>query len=130
MSLNRDEIKEQYKWLTSGSKECIVLEQKDYESLMDDNSELSIIEVKECDATKIVQNNQEIFQNAQRIVISFITSQEYSFLNISMFVESIEESLPKSIQKSCEIIFTSHPNETMSDDECCVVVLVKYNEGI
>jgi len=130
MSLNRDEIKEQYKWLTSGSKECIVLEQKDYESLMDDNSELSIIEVKECDATKIVETNQEIFQNAQRIVISFITSQEYSFLNISMFVESIEESLPKSIQESCELIFTSHPNETMSDDECSVTLFVKYKKEV
>jgi len=126
MSLNRDEIKEQYKWLTSGSKECIVLKKKDYESFMDDERELSIIKVDGCDAEQILKANEHTFKNAESIIISFKTSVEFSFLTISMFVETLTEG----VDESCEVLFTSHPDEAMSDDECSVVVLVNYKEGV
>jgi cell division GTPase FtsZ len=123
MSLNRDEIKEQYKWLTSGSKECIVLKKKDYESFMDDERELSIIKVDGCDAEQILKANEHTFKNAESIIISFKTSVEFSFLTMSMFVESLTEG----VDESCEVLFTSHPDEAMSDDVCHVTLLVNYN---
>ncbi len=121
MSLSKQEIKESYKWITSGTEECIVLEKKYYDSFMNDDGEVSVIKVDGCDTKKILEAYKDTFKNAKTIIISFVTSKEYNFLTMSMLVEDIAEDT----EESCEVLFTSHPDETMSNDECSVTMFVK-----
>jgi len=125
MGLNTKEIQEKYLWLTKGGDECITLEKKDYDAFMSEDMDLFILEQATCNMQRIIDSDNDILQNARRIIISFVTSNECSFFNITQNMEKLTEN----VDENCEILFTSHPDkEAMSNNVCSFTLLVKYKK--